>query len=192
MTQRTQLFEAIRPFAKDQRFSIEEVNMIDKLADGFGIARGEAAGLRPSAAAIDNIKRWEGCKLTAYPDPGSGGDPWTIGYGATGPGIKPGVVWSQQQANERLVSDVEKFATQVAALVSTAPTTQGQFDALVSLAYNIGARALAESTLLRLHKEGDYAGAAAQFARWNKAGGRVLPGLTNRREAEAKIYRGQS
>ena len=73
-----------------------------------------------------------------------------------------------------------------------APTTQGQFNALCSLAYNIGTGNLAGSTLLRLHKAKDYEGAANQFGKWNKAAGKVMAGLTRRRAAEAKMSRGQA
>ena len=66
--------------------------------------------------------------------------------------------------------------------------TQGQFDALVSFAYNLGARALSTSTLLQKLNAGDYTGAADEFPRWNKAGGKVLPGLTWRREAERALF----
>jgi lysozyme len=67
-------------------------------------------------------------------------------------------------------------------------TTQSQFDALVSFAYNVGLSALNDSTLLRLHKAGDYAGAKAQFARWDKNDGKVIKGLARRRAAEAALY----
>ncbi len=138
------------------------------------------------------IKSFEGCKLVAYPDPATGGYPWTIGYGATGPGIRKGVVWTQAQADARFTQDIAKFAAKVTALLNGAPTTQSQFNALCSLAYNIGTGSLTSSTLLRLHKAKDYEGAANQFLRWNRAAGKVLTGLTRRREAEAKMYRGQA
>ncbi|MDV3457866.1 lysozyme [Sphingomonas sp. HF-S4] len=151
--------------------------------------------MTPSAAGIDLIKQFEGCakkqpdgSFAAYPDPGSGGDPWTIGWGSTGPDIKPGVVWNQQQCDDRLASDVDSFATKVAAAIGSAATSQHQFDAMVSFAYNVGVGNLSSSTLLKLHKQGDFAGAQAQFARWNKAAGKVLPGLTKRRAAEAALY----
>lgn len=141
------------------------------------------------------IKELEGCakrrpdgRLDAYPDPGSGGDPWTIGWGSTGPGIQRGTIWTQAQADARFDVDVQKFAAKVSDLIGDAPTTPGQFGAMVSFAYNVGTGNLASSTLLRMHKAGDYAGAAAQFARWNKAAGRVMPGLTRRRAAEAALY----
>lgn len=147
--------------------------------------------MTPSKTAVDSIKRFEGCRLAAYPDPGSGGDPWTIGYGATGAGIKRGVVWSQQQANERLAADVARFGEQVAALLDGAQTSQCQFDAMTSLSYNVGIRNLGSSTLLRMHRSRDFEGAAGQFARWNKAAGKPMAGLTTRRAAEAAIYRGE-
>lgn len=149
-------------------------------------------GLQVSLVGLANIKRWESCRLTAYPDPGTGGDPWTIGWGATGPGIVRGLTWTQAQADARLAEDVERFAEQVRVALGDAPATQGQFDAMVSLAYNIGSRAFASSTLLKLHKAGDYAGAAAQFGKWVNAGGRRMAGLVNRRAAEAAIYRGRA
>jgi len=150
---------------------------------------------RPSAACFATVQQFEGCakkrtdgRFQAYPDPGTGGDPWTIGWGSTGRDIKPGLIWTQQQCDARLMRDVETFADQVRAAIGTAATSQAQFDALVSFAYNCGIGNLKSSTLLKLHKAGDYAGARAQFARWNKAAGKVLPGLTRRRAAEAALY----
>ncbi|NIJ18483.1 GH24 family phage-related lysozyme (muramidase) [Sphingomonas naasensis] len=141
------------------------------------------------------IQQFEGCakrradgRLDAYPDPGTGGDPWTIGWGSTGPDIRRGTVWTQAQADERFEADVHRFAAKVDALLGDDPTKPGQFDAMVSLAYNIGLGNFASSTLLRLHRAGNFEGAAAQFARWNKAAGRVLPGLTKRRAAERALY----
>jgi GH24 family phage-related lysozyme (muramidase) len=124
--------------------------------------------------------------VEAYPDPGTGGAPWTIGWGATGPGIGPGTVWTQEQCDARLLRDLERHAADVAAAIGDAPTTQGQFDALVSFHYNTGA--IARATLTRRHVAGDHAAAAREFARWNRAGGRVLRGLVRRRRAEARLY----
>jgi len=139
---------------------------------------------------LATIKHFEGCKLEAYPDPGSGGDPWTIGYGATGEGIHHGVRWTQQQCDDRLGADVATFARGVARLIGNSATTQGEFDALTCFAYNVGLLALQRSTLLRKHLSGDKSGAAAEFGKWNKAAGRVMRGLTMRRAAEAALYRG--
>jgi lysozyme len=151
--------------------------------------------LQASANAIKLIQQFEGCAkrrpdgtFEAYPDPGSGGDPWTIGWGSTGPDIKPGTVWTQAQCDARLASHVDDFAAGVAKAVGAAPTSQNQFDALVSFAYNVGLGNLNSSTLLKKHKAGDFAGAAAEFPKWNKASGKVLPGLVKRRAAEAALY----
>lgn len=155
--------------------------------------------MTPSKACSDLVRQFEGCarkrpdsRYDAYPDPASGGDPWTIGWGSTGPDIKPGTVWTQQQADDRLARDLAKFSAQVTAAIGTASTTQPQYDALTCFAYNVGIGNLKGSTLLRLHKAGDQVGARAQFARWNRADGKVLKGLTRRRAAEAALYGSRS
>lgn len=147
------------------------------------------------------IKRFEGCArvrvdglIEAYPDPGTGGDPWTIGWGATGPDhfngvrIRRGTVWTQAQCDQRLREDLPRYANDVIKVLGPAisATSQAQFDALVSFHYNTGA--IARATLTRKHVAGDFKGAAQEFARWNKAGGRVLKGLVRRRAAEAELY----
>jgi lysozyme len=139
--------------------------------------------------AIPFIKKYEDCRLKAYPDPGTGGDPWTIGFGSTGPGINPGTIWTQEQADSRFLEDVNEFAAEVAELVKV-PTEPYQMAALISLAYNIGMTAFRKSTLLKLLNQGHYAEAGKQFPRWNRAGGRVMRGLTNRRNAEAALFGG--
>lgn len=151
--------------------------------------------MQPSQDCLKLIQSFEGCEkrqpdgtFKAYPDPGSGGDPWTIGWGSTGPDIKPGTVWTQKQCDDRFTAHVGEFAGKVAGLLGNARTTQHQFDAMVSFAYNVGTGNLASSTLLRKHKAGDYKGAQAEFGRWNKAAGKVLAGLTRRRAAEAQLY----
>lgn len=153
--------------------------------------------LRPSDAAISIIKEFEGYArelpngdCVAYPDPASGGDPWTIGFGSTGREIKPGTRWTREQAEARLKSDVEHFATQIDRLLGDAQTEQHEFDAMVSFSYNVGLSNFEKSTLLRRHLRGDKTGAANEFSRWNKAAGRVMKGLVRRRAAEAELYRG--
>lgn len=144
--------------------------------------------ISPAGAAA--VKASEGCRLTAYlPTPN---DVPTIGYGATGPDIALGMHWTQDQADRRLAGDLKRFGLSLANLIGTSPSTQGQFDAMASLAYNIGMGAFAGSTVLRKHKAGDYAGAAAAFGMWNKQAGHEVPGLTKRRAAEAAMYRGQA
>ncbi|MBS0483470.1 MAG: lysozyme [Proteobacteria bacterium] len=139
------------------------------------------------------IKRFEGCarkridgRYEAYPDPGTGGAPWTIGWGATGAGITQGTIWTQGQCDTRLETDLIRYAQQVARALGQAPTSQAQFDALVSFHYNTGA--IDRATLTRLHRAGEFAGAAGEFAKWVNAGGKRLPGLVRRREAEARLY----
>jgi lysozyme len=151
--------------------------------------------MEPSQDCIKLVQQSEGCakrrgdgSFEAYPDPGSGGDPWTIGWGSTGPDIKRGVVWTQKQCDDRFTAHLGEFAAKVSKLLAGTPTTQPQFDAMVSFAYNVGIGNLQSSTLLRKHKAGDHEGAAAEFAKWNKAAGRVLPGLVKRRAAEAALY----
>lgn len=129
------------------------------------------------------IKQSEGCKLSAYLCPE--GIP-TIGYGRT-TGVKLGQTITQAQADTWVVEEYDAFEARVRRIV-TVPLTANQLGALVSFAYNLGVSALASSTLLRLLNAGDYKGAAAQFARWNRAGGRVLAGLTKRRAAEAALF----
>lgn len=140
--------------------------------------------------ALALIKRWEGCHLTAYPDPGTGGDPWTIGWGSTGPGIHNGVTWTQQQADERLAADVQRFMSGVEVAVGV-PLQAHELGALTSLAYNIGLGAFRSSTLLRMIKAGDMKGASEQFLRWNRAGGKVMRGLSNRRADERDVFDGE-
>ena len=152
--------------------------------------------MTPGPDCIKLVQEFEGCakrrpdgSFEAYPDPGSGGDPWTIGWGSTGPDIRKGVVWTQEQCDDRFTEHLDSFAQGVSKLLGDTPTSQGQFDAMVSFAYNVGLGNLASSTLLKLHKAGDHAGAAAQFGRWNKAAGRVLPGLTRRRSSDGLPHR---
>jgi GH24 family phage-related lysozyme (muramidase) len=156
---------------------------------------------RIGASGIFLIKQFEGCakrradgRIEAYPDPGSGlsrtgsgsGDPWTIGWGATGAGIGPGTIWSQAECDARLEHDLARYAAEVDRALGDAPTGQPQFDALVSFHYNTGA--IARATLTKKHIAGDFDGAQDEFARWSRAGGRVLRGLLRRREAEARLY----
>ncbi len=147
--------------------------------------------MKTSPNGIAVLKYFESCRLTAYPDPASGGAPWTIGWGHTGPEVTPGLVWTQEQADSQLTSDLVSREQAVSKAV-TVPLTQGQFDALVDFVYNLGAGNFQTSTLLSLINAEDMAGAVEQFARWNKAGGKVMAGLTRRRAAEAALFTGSS
>lgn len=154
----------------------------------------EPAGSAIGPAGLALIKRFEGCarkrsdgRFEAYPDPGTGGDPWTIGWGATGKGIGPGTIWTQAECDARLERDLARFARDVSRALGDTPTSQHQFDALVSFHYNTGA--IGKATLTKLHKRGEFAAAAAEFGKWVNAGGKRLKGLVRRREAEASLYR---
>ncbi|HDR2478682.1 TPA: lysozyme [Enterobacter ludwigii] len=144
--------------------------------------------MQTSDKGIALIKQFEGCKLTAYQD--SVGV-WTIGYGWTQPvdgkPIRAGMTIKQETAERLLKTGLVSYENDVSRLVKV-DLTQGQFDALVSFTYNLGARSLSTSTLLRKLNAGDYAGASDEFLRWNKAGGKVLNGLTRRREAERALF----
>lgn len=140
------------------------------------------------------IKQFEGCakkrpdgKFEAYPDPGTGGDPWTIGWGSTGKDIRKGLVWTQAECDARFAKHIQSFVADVNTALEGAKTTQNQFDALVSFHYNTGA--VFKATLTKLHKAGKYDLAAAEFGKWVNAGGKRMNGLVRRRAAEAELYR---
>lgn len=141
------------------------------------------------------IKEFENLEVIAYPDPGTGGAPWTIGWGHTGPEVKPGLTWTRTQAEQALNNDLAQFERDVTQLVKV-KINQNQFDALVSFAFNVGsdidaddiAEGLGDSTLLKKLNAGDYDGAADEFPKWNKAAGKVLKGLTRRRNAERDLF----
>ncbi len=135
------------------------------------------------AAGLALIKQFEGRELTAYKCPA---DVWTIGYGSTGPHVKPGMTITESEAEQLLRDDLDRFEASVARCVPNA--TQNEFDAMVSLAFNIGTAGFERSSVLKRLLAGDKAGAADAFLMWNKAGGRVLAGLTRRRQAERELF----
>ena len=140
----------------------------------------------PSKNCYDLIKEFEGCKLEAYPDPASGGEPWTIGVGST-TGVHKGMVITQEQADEYLVNDVAYSAKAVNQMVS-GKITQNQFDALVSFAFNLGTGNLRNSTLLKKLNKDDFENAANEFLKWDMASGHQMAGLTRRRKAERALF----
>lgn len=145
--------------------------------------------LGPQGVAL--IKRFEGLRLSAYLCPAG---VWTIGYGHTR-GVKQGDTCTVEQAEAWLLEDAAEAIAAVNRLTKV-PLTQNQFDALVSFTFNLGAdededtkaEGLGDSTLLRLLNAGDYDSAAGQFEKWVRAGGRVVPGLVRRREAERELF----
>lgn len=163
-----------------------------------GSSARDAAIFQPvaiSPAGIARIKEFEGCArkrpdglVESYPDPGTGGAPWTIGWGATGYGVAPDSVWTRQQCDDRLASDLRRYAGDVSDALAGVPTTQAQFDAMVYFYDNTGA--IRRATLTRLHRAGDYSGALLEFSPVERAGGRVMKGLVRKRVAEVRLYSG--
>lgn len=204
---RKPIFDAVRKLL-GRGFTQTEVEQLDAACE---LAEGSIAGsaapprtVSPQSvhangrsigdAGFKLIQEFEGCHkkrpdgtVEAYPDPGSAdGHPWTIGWGSTGDGIKKGTVWTQAQCDSQFRRDIQRYADAVSRAIGTAPTSQNQFDALVSFHYNTGA--IGSATLTKKHKAGDITGAKAEFARWNRNAGKVMRGLTRRREAEAALY----
>lgn len=139
--------------------------------------------MKTSQEGLDLIKKFEGCRLTAYKCPSG---VWTIGYGHT-KGVKRGHRITLEDANEYLKKDIKVYEKSVSEL-TLRPLNQNQFDALVSFCYNCGVNAFKNSTLLKKLNKGDYEGVANEFPRWNKSNGKVLNGLAKRREAERQLF----
>ncbi|MFI8032911.1 lysozyme [Acinetobacter sp. ABJ_C3_5] len=141
-----------------------------------------------SQVGVDLITGFEDLKLAAYDD---GTGTWTIGFGTTvypdGIRVKPGDHCNREQAKLFFQHDLKRFQTSVNNAVLV-PLSQNQFDALVSLSYNIGQNAFKNSTLLKCLNTGDYQAAAEQFLVWNKGGGQILKGLVRRREVERALF----
>lgn len=157
----------------------------DDLNDMLGIATDE---MHISPNGIDLIRNFESIRLKAYDD---GVGVWTIGYGTTkypnGIRVKKGDTCTLNQAQNYMQNDLRKFEQTVNDSVKV-PTSQNQFDALVSLAYNIGPTAFEESTLVKRLNEKNYKAAADQFGLWVNARGKRLQGLVNRRAIEKALF----
>ena len=153
-----------------------------------------------SAQGVELIQYYESCRLRAYPDPKTGGHPWTCGWGATGPGIDQLTCWSQQQADARLLDDLASRVSDAEQAIKV-PMTQGQFDGFVSILFNVGhgspikdgiirLKSGYPSTLLRELNGCQYEAARAQFVRWCSPGTSVTNGLKKRRRAEQALWDG--
>jgi lysozyme len=138
-----------------------------------------------NAAGLALIKTFEGCRLTAYLCPAG---VWTIGYGSTGRHVHHGMRITPDQAEDLLKIDLERFEAAVDAATHAVPTTDNQFSAMVSMAFNCGEKAYLRSSIRRWHCAGKPKLAAAAFLLWVKAGGRKLGGLVRRRAAESRLY----
>jgi lysozyme len=138
---------------------------------------------------LELIKTFEGLELIAYYDPVG---VLTIGYGHTNmagpPKIVPGMRITAQEASDILMNDLKKYEAAVSKHVKV-PLNQNQYGALVSFTYNLGEGNLSKSTLVKKLNVKDYEGAANEFPKWNKAGGKVLKGLVRRRAAEQALFR---
>jgi lysozyme len=134
------------------------------------------------------IQQFEGLSLTAYLCPAG---KWTIGYGHTD-GVQPGDKVTKAHADNLLRADLMSYGAAVDEALGACEANQHEFDAMVSLAFNVGITGFRGSTVLRLHRQGDRQGAARAFGMWNKAmvNGRLqeMPGLTRRRAAETAFY----
>lgn len=208
---RKPIFDAVRKML-GRPFTQPEVDALDRafmLAEG-GLpaalapeaATPQAASAAPAPLSVRTlgaggkklIQKWEGCEkrqadgtFKAYPDPGSAdGNPWTIGWGSTGADIKKGVVFTKAQCDSRFDTDMQKYVDRVAKAIGTATTTQNQFDALVSFHYNTGA--IGTASLTKLHKQGKYDQAKAEFGKWIYNDHKVMQGLVNRRADESRLY----
>jgi lysozyme len=139
---------------------------------------------RIGLAGLDLIKDFEGWRATAYLCPAN---VWTIGYGSTGAHVRPGMTITKERGEALLRADLARFEASVTRAV-TVDVSQNQYDAMVSLAFNIGIAGFGRSSVLRHVNARNWQAAAKAFALWNKGGGRVLAGLVRRREAEAKLF----
>ena len=156
----------------------------DTVADMLGVTVDLVKQI--SAEGINLICSFEGLELKAYLD---SANIWTIGYGTiirNGVKVKKGDICTIEQAKAYMASDLKSFEAAVNKV--KVPLNQNQYDALVSLTYNIGVNAFANSTLLKKLNASDYKGAAAQFDVWNKVKGKVVQGLVNRRAKERKLF----
>ena len=146
----------------------------------MAVNRTKIAALSLSASAMVSIAIHEGFRDRAYDD---GVGVQTIGFGTTD-GVKPGDKITVERALIRLLADADKMQSELRACVGDVPMYQHEWDAYVSWSYNVGTGAACKSSLVRKLKAGDYPGACAELLRWDRAGGKVLPGLTKRRQAE--------
>lgn len=192
------LFDAVRR-VKGSGLTQADVDLINR-AIGRDVVSAIQQGRKASAKGIALIHEFEDFRSTTYPDPGPTGKPVTGGWGSTtdenGKALPLGITWPKPRWEALFARDLAAKEAAVNFLLGDAPTTQSQFDALVSFAYNVGedidaddiAEGLGDSTLLKKHLRGDHVGAAAEFPKWNKSKGKVLNGLVRRRAAEAALY----
>lgn len=142
--------------------------------------------MKLSKAGATFIHSFEGLRLEAYKAVPTE-KYWTIGFGHYGSDVKQGQKISKAEADALFINDIARYEKGVEDAI-TKPMNQNEFDAMVSLCYNIGVGAFSKSTLAELFNKGDKEGASEQFDRWNKSGGRVLKGLVTRRSKEKALF----
>lgn len=155
------------------------------MANNKAIAAGVAAVL---AIAAPLVAKWEGLRYRAYPDPATGGAPWTACYGTTR-GVKPGDVFTKEQCDDLLRQDMADADATVRRCIPV-PMLRHVEAALVSAVFNIGPAVVCGSTLQRKAMANDWPGACAELSRWDRAAGRQMRGLTLRRADERKLCEG--
>lgn len=139
--------------------------------------------MKTSQVGINLIKGFEGFRSTAYQDIAG---IWTIGYGFT-QGVKQGDIMTQDEADVRLAQELVPVENFINRLCTVVPT-QNQFDAMVSLTYNIGVGNFEHSTVLADHNRSDFAGAQQAFLRWDISKGQRVQALYDRRKKESDLY----
>ena len=176
------LFDEFRKIAGG-KLTQAQVDKINALIDEI-----QVKGMKVDAAGVQLISDFEDLRLTAYDD---GVGVWTIGWGTTvypnGQKVKKGDKITLEQAKQYKAYDLARFEKAVNDAVKV-PLNQNQFNALVSLAYNIGEKAFTGSTLVKRLNEGNYKAAADQFLVWVNAGGKRMQGLVNRRNKEREVF----
>lgn len=178
--------KAVKQFQRDHNLNVDGIagkDTLGKLVQLHTEVPQEAPNQRV-LLNTDLLHHYEDCKLEAYLCPAG---IWTIGWGSTGNHVYKGLVITQEEADQLFIKDCERFVESVNTYVKV-PLTQYEFDALVTFAYNVGCSNFESSTLLKKLNIGDYQGASDEFLRWNKSKGKVLKGLTYRRQSERHYF----
>lgn len=157
-----------------------------------GKAKLATAGIAAAVLALcaPLVAKWEGMRYEAYPDPATGGAPWTICYGHTGPEVKPGMKVDKAQCDAWLAIDLA-IANEAVNRCLPMPKLEHIEAALTSAAFNIGPKVVCGSTLQQKALANDWPGACRELDRWNKAAGREMRGLTLRRADERALCEGR-
>ena len=185
--------KAVKQFQRDNNLSVDGIagkDTINKLVQlhtepsQSGEGHEDKSKVKKVLVNSDLMHHYENCKLEAYLCPAG---IWTIGWGSTGSHVYKGLIITQEEADQLFIEDCERFVESVNSSVKV-PLTQYEFDALVTFAYNVGCGNFESSTLLKKLNIGDYQGASDELLRWDKSKGKVLKGLTYRRQSERHYF----